>query len=160
MIRSSACQPWRADQPGHAGVRGDQRCQLHHFLRRDPISIRDQTPIDAKTRANVCSKVRPVGKGDFKASSVLGAAIRCTVSVRCSAWARVRQVDGVAPFHSSHSAGRSPDTVSPPSDFHLSSTLHMMSVAMVDRQAFSTDAVRLRGLHWLRESKRSVFMNI
>ncbi len=32
MILSSACQPWRADQPGHAGQHGDHCRLLHHAL--------------------------------------------------------------------------------------------------------------------------------
>ena len=32
MIPSSACPPWRADQPGHAGKHGDQGRQLHHIV--------------------------------------------------------------------------------------------------------------------------------
>ena len=32
MIPSSACQPWRADQPGNAGQLGNQCRQLHHSV--------------------------------------------------------------------------------------------------------------------------------
>ncbi len=35
MIPSSACQPWRADQPGNAGEQGGQRRQLHHAVGHD-----------------------------------------------------------------------------------------------------------------------------
>jgi hypothetical protein len=35
MIPSSACQPWRADQPGNAGEHGDQCRQLHHVVGHD-----------------------------------------------------------------------------------------------------------------------------
>jgi putative transposase len=34
MIRSSACQPWQPDLPGHAGDRGGSR-QLHHATGHD-----------------------------------------------------------------------------------------------------------------------------
>src|SRR4051794_23252455 len=34
MIRSSACQPWQPDLPGHAGDRGDP-AQLHHATGHD-----------------------------------------------------------------------------------------------------------------------------
>lgn len=36
MIPSSACPPWRADQPGHAGQHGDQCRQLHEVVGRYP----------------------------------------------------------------------------------------------------------------------------
>src|SRR5215207_5992396 len=35
MIRSSACQPWQPDLPGHAGDHGDP-AQLHHATGHDP----------------------------------------------------------------------------------------------------------------------------
>src|SRR5215204_3124982 len=43
MIRSSACQPWQPDLPGHAGDRGDP-AQLHHATGHDPAdSLRSRT---------------------------------------------------------------------------------------------------------------------
>lgn len=36
MIPSSACQPWRTDQPGHAGARAGAR-QLHHITGHDQL---------------------------------------------------------------------------------------------------------------------------
>jgi DNA adenine methylase len=46
MIPSSACQPWHADQPGHAGEHGDQRRQLHHATGHDLLSaLRPVTPV-------------------------------------------------------------------------------------------------------------------
>src|SRR5215216_1128024 len=36
MIRSSACQPWQPDRPGHAGDRGGPP-QLHHATGHDPF---------------------------------------------------------------------------------------------------------------------------
>jgi len=36
MIRSSACQPWQPDLPGHAGDRGGP-AQLHHTTGHDLV---------------------------------------------------------------------------------------------------------------------------
>src|SRR5215203_2193608 len=39
MIRSSACQPWQPDRPGHAGDGGGPP-QLHHATGHDPFFAR------------------------------------------------------------------------------------------------------------------------
>src|SRR5215208_4153355 len=38
MIRSSACQPWQPDRPGHAGDGGGPP-QLHHATGHDPYML-------------------------------------------------------------------------------------------------------------------------
>ena len=41
MIRSSACQQWRTDLPGHAGARAGPR-QLHHAKGHDPVAAQQR----------------------------------------------------------------------------------------------------------------------
>src|SRR3954451_10913997 len=55
MIRSSACQPWQPDLPGHAGDRGDL---LSYTTPRDTITERVTAPV----RFAETAIARPVNK--------------------------------------------------------------------------------------------------
>ena len=78
MIRSSACQLWRTDRPGHAGARADLR-QLHHAMGHDRLARTTVAPLPETPPCVVESRYGTAGVSGSGPKSPKSAQLECQV---------------------------------------------------------------------------------